>query len=1269
MALLSVVVLYPLLTCSPDDPFQKSGNATGIISLSSESGILTDSVYYDSTGKPIAIDATLHLPKFIEDGIVAIMYEDSTVDTLWLHQEYADNEEQLFFDTTCVFLRGGRMTIHLVINRTDGATYRDSTIVFLYCSAVHLSALRIDSADLESELNDTTFSYSVTVAEAQSSVRFYPSVDNPYATVRLSDSIIIDEESHPPCSLLVGENEFAIDVIADDDSTTTSYQITLIRPKSSIATLDSISFSTGELSPDFHPDSSGEYTLTVENDIDTLMITPFPTHPEARVSFNRSTDNNDHSTCCVLPLIFGDNRITLSVTAQDDSTRNTYSITIIRKKSAVATLDSIVFSSGELTPEFHPDSSGEYTLTVENGIDSLTITPFVTHPAATFLIDSSLCEHDETSCTLALSVGDNPMEILITAQDNSTERTYSILIVRQRNPVAALDAIGISYGTLIPEFSPNAEEYHIRIPADSSTIRIRPVSRNERSTVTVSGTTVSGGGWSRDLAVSPGNSTSIPVGVISEDGNNERTYSITINRAFTVTVSAADRGTTKPAGTVEVHTTVGRTITANPAEGYHFVNWSVLSGEVEFDDENNPQTTIDVTTDAEIKADFSRNRYMLTLNDNADGMVSGPDSLTHGIAESISAEADDGYHFSRWRITSGTAVLSDSTSANASIIAQNGPVAVEAHFAKNKYRLTVNDNGHGSTEGSAVVAHGEAHPITATPAQNYHFHVWRITEGEAILDDSLVATTPVTLTGGAATVTAIFSLDRYYCTVTDDNHCTVSASDSAMHGIPFSIIAYPLTGYHFAQWRITNGTATITDPTAQSTTVIPEDGDVTLQATCMRNQYQLTVTDDGNGTVSGSGSVDHGVPHTISAEPATGYTLSQWQVTNGDAAITDPAALTTEVILENGNATVEAVFEVITFEHTYLRDEESNALSVCQTEDGSYIAGGSILSSGTDNYDMYLVRIDPFGDTIWTRTFGGNDYEVCTSVQQTADGGFILCGRSASFSASSDIYCIKTDNDGNEQWSRTYGGTRYEYGSAVRQTTDGGFIIAGYSHSFGTAVYNDYYIVKTNANGDTLWTRTFDNGQEDWAYDVIQTTDGGYVICGYSYLVDIGRTKPDIYIVRTDAGGDTLWTRSYGGADDYESAQGIQQTADGGYIITGSTNQGGNDDILVLKTDADGHTIWTGRYGGSERDYSFDVIETEDGGYIVTGYTGSSSRDLYLFKTDGNGTLLWERFMGGTDNDEGRSLRRTAEGGLIIGGGSGNAVFMIKTDENGLVNE
>jgi hypothetical protein len=365
----------------------------------------------------------------------------------------------------------------------------------------------------------------------------------------------------------------------------------------------------------------------------------------------------------------------------------------------------------------------------------------------------------------------------------------------------------------------------------------------------------------------------------------------------------------------------------------------------------------------------------------------------------------------------------------------------------------------------------------------------------------------------------------------------------------------------------------------------------------------------------------------------------------------------------------------ITFQRTYGGPDGDLGRAVQQTTDGGYIVAGYTASYGTGGIDIYLVKTDASGDTLWTRTYGGGSDDCGYSVQQTSDGGYVIAGVTRSQGAGGDdVYLIKTGPAGETLWTRTYGGTADDNGYAVQQTADGGYIIAGYTWSFGAGLW-DVYLIKANADGDTLWTRAFGGRHQDVSYSVQQTADGGYVIAGITSSYGAGGA--DIYLIKTDANGDVEWTRTYGTTESDEGYA-VQQTTDGGYIVAGMTTSfgAGRCDVYLIKTSASGDTLWTRTFGGDHDEYGYSVHQVADGGYVIAGTTrsfGAGIDDIYLIKTSASGNALWTRTFGGDSFDYGHSVHQTADGGYVIAGytlpsgASAYDVYLIKTDSLGNV--
>ncbi|MBW8049565.1 MAG: hypothetical protein FVQ77_04350 [Cytophagales bacterium] len=369
-------------------------------------------------------------------------------------------------------------------------------------------------------------------------------------------------------------------------------------------------------------------------------------------------------------------------------------------------------------------------------------------------------------------------------------------------------------------------------------------------------------------------------------------------------------------------------------------------------------------------------------------------------------------------------------------------------------------------------------------------------------------------------------------------------------------------------------------------------------------------------------------------------------------------------------AQVNPASTIVTFQKTFGGKNDDIGNSVQQTKDGGYIITGGTRSSETELDDVLLIKTDALGDIIWEKSFGEKGNDAGWSVQQTADGGYIIAGEmSHSRAAKTYVYLIKTNAKGDVLWEKSFGGKDYDAGYSVQQTDDNGYIITGETSSFGAGV-DDVYIIKTSVKDDDHLTKTYGGKDSDVGYSVQQTADGGFIITGLTSSFGAGGF--DVYLVKTDARGEALWTKSIGGKQS-DAGRSVQQTTDGGYIITGFTEKG-NFDVYLIKTNAAGDTMWTKTFGGTGSDVGYSVQQTTDGGYIITGETssfGDEDFDVYLIKTNFNGTTLWTKTFGGKGIDVGRSVWQTADEGFIITGwtesrGAGGVdVLLIKTDAKG----
>lgn len=304
------------------------------------------------------------------------------------------------------------------------------------------------------------------------------------------------------------------------------------------------------------------------------------------------------------------------------------------------------------------------------------------------------------------------------------------------------------------------------------------------------------------------------------------------------------------------------------------------------------------------------------------------------------------------------------------------------------------------------------------------------------------------------------------------------------------------------------------------------------------------------------------------------------------------------------------------------------AQSVQQTTDGGYIIAGYSTSNNGDvsgnngAYDFWVAKTNSTGTIQWQKSIGAAGPQKAYSIKQTPDGGYIVGGTNGQ-----DIQVVKLSTTGTLQWQKTYGGTSSETFGEINNTNDGGYIFAAYTASNNGDVtiqhgQGDAWVVKLNNFGTIQWQKTLGGTKMDLANSIIQTTDGGYIVAGYSYSNDgdltghYGTTESsDVWLVKLNASGTIQWQKNYGGSD-LDMAHSVKKTSDGGYIVAGYTGSNDNDvsglnnpfgltDMWVFKTDVLGNLEWQKTLGGTNGDIAYDVVQSSDGNYIVTGHTGS----------------------------------------------------------------
>jgi hypothetical protein len=352
----------------------------------------------------------------------------------------------------------------------------------------------------------------------------------------------------------------------------------------------------------------------------------------------------------------------------------------------------------------------------------------------------------------------------------------------------------------------------------------------------------------------------------------------------------------------------------------------------------------------------------------------------------------------------------------------------------------------------------------------------------------------------------------------------------------------------------------------------------------------------------------------------------------------------------------------------YSYGDVAQARSICQSNDGGYMLVGQTQATNTSQTQALIIRTDSAGSMLWNRTYGGTNTSLLLGIVQTSDLGFVVAG---TLNVTTEkFWLFKIDSSGNMLWENTYGGTNDEELYAITHTNDGGYLLTGLTRSFDLGSQSDLWMVKTNSSGMEQWTQRYGTNGNDCGFSVIQTGDGGYALTGQT-------NNTYCWLIKTDAAGLMQWNITLGNDTLTTRGQKMVQSDDLGYAICGYANlvQGGNNDFYIAKTDSSGNLEWSKTFGGEGQEFGRALVKSNDGGYVLAGYTetnSSGARDAWLVKTDSNGNMQWNQTLGGTSADVANSLITTSDGGYAIAGstdsyGPTRSFFLAKVDSNGPV--
>ncbi len=372
----------------------------------------------------------------------------------------------------------------------------------------------------------------------------------------------------------------------------------------------------------------------------------------------------------------------------------------------------------------------------------------------------------------------------------------------------------------------------------------------------------------------------------------------------------------------------------------------------------------------------------------------------------------------------------------------------------------------------------------------------------------------------------------------------------------------------------------------------------------------------------------------------------------------------------------------------------------------SLIAGIFTSCNKDDNGGSPIIN-DLAGEIEYIKTFGGSDEDDAASIVENADGSYTIFGSTRSIdgditdktSNDLDYWLLKVSETGEKIWSKTYGGSDDEKGAKITKTSDGGYLLSGYSSSSdgdvsGNEGFHDYWLLKVNSEGAVQWDRNYGFSGSDQAFDAFQTKDGGYFLTGFLDVTasgglgnDDGKSRTlhgvgEYWAIKLDSGGNREWRRFFGGTNNDRSYDALE-TADGGFLMVGAsesidfdiTDSKGSYDFWAVRLNGNGDKLWTKSFGGTEIDIGYAVTITKDGNYMLVGDTRSADGDItsalgnadaWVVKFDDSGNIIWQRTYGGDQFESARSVKPLANGNYLISGStrSGNGDLTANYGEN-----
>ncbi|QYR21492.1 cadherin-like beta sandwich domain-containing protein [Paenibacillus sp. sptzw28] len=915
-------------------------------------------------------------------------------------------------------LNVGDNIVKVIVTAEDGTTQKLYTVTVTRppSSNAELSGLSLSQGTLSPAFSSGTQSYGATVANSTTSVTVTPTSAEPNATVTVNGQTVASGTASAAIPLSVGDNLINVTVTAQDGTTKKTYTLTVTRAPSNSADLTYLSVSEGSLAPAF---GSGvqQYTVSVANNVTGITVTPTLADPNATVKVN-GTLVASGSASPSIPLNVGDNPINVTVTAQDGTTTKTYTVTVKRAASAIASLNNLALSQGTLSPAFGSGVTS-YTAAVANSVSSVSVTPTVTDANATVKVNGTLVPSGSASGEIPLSIGDNPIDVTVTAQDGTTTKTYTVTVTRAPSNSAGLTDLALSDGTLSPAFSMGATDYTSTVANSVYSLTVTPTTADPNATVTVNGTLVNSGTASQAISLNAGDNP-IAVTVTAQDGTTQMTYNVVVTRAASgsadLSYLALSEGSLNPAfasGVTSYTAGVGNSVvsvkvtptTADP-NATVTVNGKLVasgapSGPIPLNPGDNPITvtvtaqdgtttktySLNVTRAARTNADLSN--LALSSGSLSPVFASGVQSYSATVASTVTSvtvtpTASD---LNATLTVNGKAVASGAASAAIPLNVGDNRIDVlvtaEDGTTAKTYTVIVTRSASNSTDlSSLALSEGTLSPAFSSAVTAY----------SATVANEIAS---VTVTAAAVDPNAIITVDG-----------TIVSSGTASPPIALKVGQNPIAVTVTAQDRATVKTYNLVVTRAASTgaelsgltlsegTLSPAFSSTTAEysATVVSSVYSITVTPTAadpnasitvNGKLVASGTPSSAIalnpgdnPITVVVKAQDGTTQMTYRVTVRKEA--GPNADLINLALSSGTLSPSFSSGTQTYTATVTNDVYAVSVTPTAADNGAVITvNGTIVASGTTSRPLPLNEGDNLINVaVWAQDGTTKTYSV-----------------------------------------------------------------------------------------------------------------------------------------------------------------------------------------------------------------------------------------------------------------------------------------------------